>query len=93
MTGTRRSRRPVGPLLLAVPAAAAHVVVGYFSVLSGLAVPLFLLAPVWVLWFVLAVRLERLVIDRSWWTPVVPVVAAAALVSAALLGNALGFTA
>ncbi len=86
-------RAPVGPLLLAVPAGALHLVVGYFSVLSGLAVPLLLLAPVWVLWVALAFYLQKLAIRRSWWTPAVPVVAAAALVLTALLSNALGFTA
>ncbi len=89
--GSRPAR--TGPLLLAVAAGALHLVVGYFSVLSGLAVPLFLLAPVWVLWVALAFWLQRLAFERSWWTPVVPVVAAASLVLAILLSVALGFTA
>ena len=94
VTGTDRSRpAPVGPLLLAIPAGALHLVVGYFSVLSGLAVPFFLLAPVWILWVALAFHLQKLAIARSWWTPAVPVAAAAALVLTALLSNALGYTA
>jgi uncharacterized membrane protein len=95
VTAPPRSSRPArtGPLLLAVPAGALHLVVGWFSVLSGLAVPLFLLAPVWVLWVALAFQLQKLAIRRSWWTPAVPVAAAAALVLTAVLGNALGFTA
>ncbi len=95
MSAPPRSNRqaPVGPLLLAVPAGALHLVVGYFSVLSGLAVPLLLLAPVWVLWVALAFNLQKLAIRRSWWTPAVPVTAAAALLAAVLLSNALGFTA
>ena len=95
VTRTERGsvRAPVGPLLLALPAGALHLVVGYFSVLSGLAVPFFLLLPVWVLWVALAFWLQRLAIQRSWWTPAVPVAAAAALVLAVLLSIALGFTA
>ena len=97
MDGVTRTQRgeaaPVGPLLLAVPAGALHLVVGFFSVLSGLAVPFFLLAPVRVRWVALAFYLRELAIRRSWWTPAVPVAAAAALVLAALLSNALGYTA
>jgi uncharacterized membrane protein len=92
-TSAPRERSPVGPWTLAALSAAAHLVVGYFSVLSGLAVPLFLLAPVWVLWFVLAHRLQRMAADRSWWTPVIPLIAAAALVLAVVGSVGLGFTA
>jgi hypothetical protein len=92
-TPARPQRSPVGPLLVALLAGAAHLVVGFFSVLSGLAVPFFLLAPVWVLWVAGAFSLQKLAIRRSWWTPVVPVVAAAALVVTVLVSNALGFTA
>ena len=94
MTSTPVQRSPVGPLIVAGLAGAAHLVVGYFSVLSGLAVPLYGLAPVWVLWVALAFWLEKLAIARSYWTPVVPVVAATALVVTVVLGSALfGWTA
>jgi hypothetical protein len=92
-TPARPRRSPVGPWLVALLAGAAHLVVGFFSVLSGLAVPLFLLAPVWVLWVAGAFYIQKLAIRRSWWTPAVPVATAAALVAAGLLGTALGFTA
>jgi hypothetical protein len=90
---TETDRAPVGPLLLAIPAGALHLVVGFFSVLSGLAVPFFLLAPVWILWVALAFTLQKLAIARSWWTPAVPVAFTAVLVLTALLSNALGYTA
>jgi hypothetical protein len=87
-------RAPVGPLLLAVVAGAAHLVVGFFSVLSGLAVPLYALAPLWVLWVALAFWLQRLATARSWRTPVVPLVMAAALVLVVAGGTAVfGWTA
>ena len=91
---TRPDRSPVGPWLLAVLAAAAHLVVGFFSVLSGLAVPLYALAPLWLLWVALVFWLQRLAIARSWWTPVVPLVMAAATVLVVAGGSALfGWTA
>lgn len=87
-------RRPVGPLLLAVPAGVAHLVVGYFYLVSGLAIPLYAWLPLQLLWLVLATWLVRLAILRSWWTPAVPLIAAAVLVLTALLGDALlGWTA
>lgn len=90
----RPERSPAGPWIVAALAFAAHLVVGYFSVLSGLAVPLYALAPLWVLWVVLAFRLQRLAIARSWWTPVVPLVMAVALVLTVVVGSAaFGWTA
>ncbi|WP_141137398.1 hypothetical protein [Blastococcus mobilis] len=46
--------RSTGPLLLAVLAGLAHLVVGYFSLVSGLVVPGYALIPLWILWLVLA---------------------------------------
>ena len=83
-TGTARR---LGPLLLAALAAAAHVVVGYFYVVSGLAVPLYALLPLWLLWLVLALVLIRLAILRSWWTLLIPVGAAALLVGTVVAGS------
>ena len=83
---TRTAGR-LGPLLLAALAAVAHLVVGYFYVVSGLAVPLYALLPLWLLWLVLALVLIRLAILRSWWTPLVPVGAAALLVGAVVAGG------
>ena len=61
--------------MLAVVAAVAHLVVGYFYLASGLLVPGYALFPLWIWWAVLAWLLVRLARRRSWWTPAVPVVA------------------
>ncbi len=94
MASPAGERSPVGPWIVAGLAAAAHLVVGFFYAVSGLAIPLYALVPLCVLWVALALWLLRLAIRRSWWTPAVPVVAAAVLVLAATAGGAfLGWTA
>jgi hypothetical protein len=60
---------------VAVLAAVAHVVVGYLYLVSGLAVPVYALLPMWVCWALLAAWLGWLAYRASWWTPVVPIVA------------------
>ncbi|TQN42465.1 hypothetical protein FHU33_1865 [Blastococcus colisei] len=77
----------LGPLLVAGLAGAAHLVVGFFYLTSGLVVPLYALLPLWLVWVVLALWLVRLAILRSWWTPVVPVTAAAVLTLTLILGG------
>jgi hypothetical protein len=67
--------RPRGPLVVAVLAAVAHLVVGYFYLASGLVVPGYALLPLWLWWALLAWVLFRLARQDSWWTPLVPVVA------------------
>ena len=79
--------RSTGPLLVAGLAGLAHLVVGYFYLAGGLVVPGYALIPLWVLWLVLAVVLVRLALPRSWWTPAVPVTAAAVLVLVLVLGE------
>jgi hypothetical protein len=79
--------RSTGPLLVAGLAGLAHIVVGYFYLAGGLVVPGYALIPLWVLWLVLAVVLVQLAIRRSWWTPAVPVTAAAVLVLVLVLGE------
>ena len=79
--------RSTGPLLVAGLAGLAHLVVGYFYLAGGLVVPGYALIPLWVLWLVLAVVLVRLALRRSWWTPAVPVTAAAVLVLVLVLGE------
>jgi hypothetical protein len=79
--------RSTGPLLVAVLAGLAHLVVGYFYLAGGLVVPGYALIPLWVLWLVLAAVLVRLAVRRSWWTPAVPVAAAAVLVLVIVLGE------
>jgi hypothetical protein len=75
-------------------AAVAHLAVGFFYAVSGLAIPLYALVPLWIFWVALAFWLQKLAIRRSWWTPAVPVVAAAVLVLTAAAGDAfLGWTA
>ncbi len=82
-----RTARSWGPLVLAAIAGAAHLVVGYFYLVSGLVIPLHVLLLMWVLWLVLAAWLGRLAVRRSWWTPLVPVVAAAVLVLVLVVGD------
>ena len=77
MTSSPTSSRSIGAVLVAVLAAAAHLVVGFFYLLGGLAIPGQVLLPLWALWVGLAVWLVRLAVRRSWWTPAVPLAAAA----------------
>ena len=79
--------RSTGPLVVAVLAGLAHLVVGYFYLAGGLVIPGYALIPLWVLWLVLAAVLVRLAVRRSWWTPAVPVAAAAVLVLVIVLGE------
>ena len=79
--------RSTGPLLVAVLAGLAHLVVGYFYLAGGLVIPGYALIPLWVLWLVLAAVLVRLAVRRSWWTPAFPVAAAAVLVLVIVLGE------
>ena len=76
-----------GPLVVAGLAGLAHLVVGYFYLAGGLVIPGYVLIPLWVLWLVLAAVLIRLAVRRSWWTPAVPVVAAAVFVLVLVLGE------
>jgi hypothetical protein len=61
-----------GPLVVAVLAALAHLVVGFFYLAGGLVVPGYVLIPLWIVWIVLAAVLVRLAMRESWWTPAVP---------------------
>jgi len=79
--------RSRGPLVVAVLAAAAHLVVGYFYLVGGLVIPGFVLIPLWVVWLVLAAVLVRLAIARSWWTAAVPLAAAALFVVVLVVGE------
>jgi hypothetical protein len=94
MTSAPAQRSAAGPWIVAGLAAAAHLVVGFFYAVSGLAIPLYALVPLWIFWVALAFSLLKLAIRRSWWTPIIPVVAAAVLVLTATVGDAfLGWTA
>jgi hypothetical protein len=94
MTSTSVERSPVGPWIVAALAGGAHLYVGFFYLVSGLAIPLYALLPLWVFWIAAAFYLVKLAIRRSWWTPAVPVVAAAVLVVTAVMGDVfLGWTA
>jgi hypothetical protein len=79
--------RSGGPLVVAVLAAVAHLVVGYFYLAGGLVIPGYVLIPLWLLWLVLAAVLVRLAVRRSWWTPAVPLVAAAVFVLVLVVGE------
>jgi hypothetical protein len=86
--------RSTGPIVLAVLAALAHLVVGYFYLAGGLVIPGYVLFPLWLLWLVLATLLVRWTLMRSWWTPAIPVAAAAVLVLTLVVGgNVLGWQA
>lgn len=81
-------------IAVAVAAGVAHLLVGYVYLVSGLAVPFYALFPLWAWWLVLAGVLVRLAVRRSWWTAVVPVVAAVTWVLVVLGGGELlGWTA
>ena len=69
--------RDAGPIVVAVLAGAAHLVVGYFYLVSGLVAPLYAVVLLLIWWGVQAWYLVRLARRGSWWTPLVPVVAAA----------------
>jgi hypothetical protein len=80
-------------LVVAALAGAAHLVVGYFYLVSGLVFPGYALIPLWIWWVVLARVLVRQAMRGSWWTPAVPVVAAATWLLVGLVGEfLLGWT-
>jgi hypothetical protein len=79
--------RSRGPLVVAVLAAVAHLVVGWFYLAGGLVIPGYVLIPLWVVWLVLAAVLVRLAIARSWWTAAVPVAAAVLFVAVLVVGE------
>jgi hypothetical protein len=78
--------RPVGPLVVGAVSFAAHLVVGYFYLVGGLVIPVPWLLGLWLCWLVLAALLLRWTLERSWWTPLVPIGAAVLLVLAVVLG-------
>ena len=59
-------RRNVAVLVLAVLAADAHLGVGFLMAVSGLAVPIYVVADLLPWWAALTVVLLRLVHRRSW---------------------------
>ena len=79
--------RPTGPLVLAGVAGLAHLVVGYFYLAGGLVIPGAALIPLWIVWLLLAVWLVRLAVQRSWWTPAPPVIAAVLFVLVLVIGE------
>lgn len=87
MTTTPVRREPVGPLVVAGLAGAAHLVVGFYYLVGGLVIPGAVLYPLWALWVALAAVLVRLALRRSWWTAAVPVVAAVVLVLTVVVGE------
>jgi hypothetical protein len=79
--------RSTGPLVLAVLAGLAHLVVGYFYLVGDLVIPGYVLIPLWILWLVLAAFLIRWALRRSWWTPAIPLGAALFLVLVLVVGD------
>ena len=86
-TPTADSQRGVAPLALAAVAAVAHTLVGGLYLVSGLVVPPYALLLLLVWWVLLARFLWHLVRKRSWWTPVVPLVAAATWLAVVTAGE------
>jgi hypothetical protein len=84
---TDTARPAAGPLLLAALAGLAHLAVGWFYLAGGLVIPGAVLVPLWLLWLGLAAWLARLALRGSWWTPVVPVLAAAVFVLVLVVGE------
>ena len=82
-------RGPLGPLVVGVLAGIAHLVPGMFILVSGLVAPLWAVLLMALVWSVLLMVLVTLVGRRSWWTPVIPVLAAAFCLGTVLLGEAL----
>ena len=79
--------RSTGPLIVAVLSGVALLVVGYFYLVGGLVIPGYVLIPMWLLWLVLAAWLVRLAVQRSWWTPLIPLTAAGLLVLLLVVGD------
>ena len=77
VTPTGDSQGRMASLALAAVAAVAHSLVGGLYLVSGLVVPPYALLLLLVWWVLLARFLWHLVRNRSWWTPVVPLAAAA----------------
>ena len=90
---TTDTARPIGPLVLAGVAGLLHLFVGSFYVAGGLVIPGSVLIPMWMFWLGLSVWLVLLAIRRSWWTPVVPVVAAVVFVLVLVVGEQVGWQA
>ncbi|MFD2094274.1 ECF transporter S component family protein [Blastococcus deserti] len=69
--------RSAGPVAVAVLAGIAHLGVGILYIAGGLMVPGAVLFPLWAIWGAFAAWLVYLAVRRSWWTPAVPLLAAA----------------
>jgi hypothetical protein len=76
-----------GRLFVAGLAGLAHLVVGYFYLAGGLVIPGPALVPLWLFWLALAVWLVQLAVRGSWWTALVPVVAAVVFVLVLVVGE------
>ncbi|HEX5534580.1 MAG TPA: hypothetical protein VFX33_12640 [Actinomycetales bacterium] len=68
-------QRPVGALIVAALAGTAHIVVGFFYLVSGLVAPWWAIVFLLGWWALLAAWLARAAWRGSWWTPLAPLVA------------------
>jgi hypothetical protein len=75
------------PVVVAVLAGLAHLVVGYFYLAGGLVVPGAVLIPLWILWLALAALLVWLAVRGSWWTIAIPLAAVVIFVLTVVLGE------
>jgi small-conductance mechanosensitive channel len=89
----RSAQRSGWFLVVAVLAAVAQLVIGYFYLASGLMAPGWAVAGLLVAWLLLTALAVRLAIHRSWWMAAVPVATAALWFAVMSAGDAwLGWT-
>jgi hypothetical protein len=70
-----RHQPGVGPIVVGVLSGIAHLVPGFFIVVSGLVAPLWAIIFMLAVWIAMGVAIVRMVRRGWWWTPVVPIVA------------------
>ncbi len=91
MTPSSTSRRVLsrssGPLVVAVLSGLAHLAVGILYIAGGLVVPGVVLFALWAAWGGFAAWLVHLAVRRSWWTPVVPLLAGAVILVVITVGE------
>lgn len=86
-------RSSAGPVVAAVVAALAHLVVGFYYLASGLMAPLWAIVLLLVVWAVLAWAGVRLAMRRSYLVLLIPVLAFGVWFAVMSLGGAvLGWT-
>lgn len=75
------------PVVVGVVAGVAHLVPGFFILVSGLVAPAWAVLLMGLGWIALLVLLVRMVERRSWWTPVIPIATMALWYVVIMLGE------